>query len=106
MGQSALDPQDFLKHLKADNQVLHWEPLPPVDRTRIRPPEQTRSKDHLDYLHQHWDLPRSLGPGGGVRGRVTGVVGKIVFRVLRRYLDEERAAGSRGPGQPSTRASL
>lgn len=93
MGQQALDPQDFLEHLKADNQVLHWEPLPPLDRNQLRPRPQTRAKDHLEYLHQHWSLPSSFEPAApdrGLRGRLTTLLGKLVFRVLGSYLDQER----------------
>jgi hypothetical protein len=90
MGQPALDPQEFLRQLKAENQVLHWEPLPPVARNHTVFREQTRAKDSLDYLHQHWVLPNSFQAGGGARGKLGGVLGKLVFRVLDRYLTEER----------------
>ena len=91
MGQPALDPQDFLKHLKSENQVLHWEPLPPTDRNKAVPREQIRTRDSLEYLHQHWTLPDAFdNDAGGIRGKLIGIFGKLAFHVLGRYLREER----------------
>jgi hypothetical protein len=93
VGQPALDPQEFLEHLKAEHQVLQWEPLPPDDPARVQATDQTRTRSSLEYLHRHWALPDAFDPadvGGGVRGRIVSMFGRLTYRVLGRYLREER----------------
>jgi hypothetical protein len=89
----ALDPQDFLDQLKADRQVLRWEPLPPEQARREAGKEQIRNRESLEYLHHHWALPDTFDPadaGGGFRGRLVSLFGRLTYRVLGRYLREER----------------
>jgi hypothetical protein len=93
VGQPALDPQEFLEHLKAQHEVLRWEPLPPDDPARVKTTDQARTRSSLEYLHRHWTLPDAFDPadaGGGPRGKVVGLFGRLTFRVLGRYLREER----------------
>ncbi len=93
MGQPGLDPKEFLEHLKAEHQVLRWEPLPPDQFNPSSGGEQSRSGSSLDYLHKHWALPDSFNPadaGGGPKGRLVGLFGRLTYRVLGRYLHEER----------------
>jgi hypothetical protein len=93
LGDTALDPEEFLERLKAEHRVLRWEPLPPDQVRRDTGKQQVRNREDLEYLHRHWALPDTFDPadaGGGVRGRVVGLVGRLVFRVLGRYLREER----------------
>jgi hypothetical protein len=93
VGQSELDPEMLLRQLKARNQVLQWEPIPP------RPPrpgvgtEQQRSRESLDYLHANWALPDAFDPatvGGDTKGKALGLFGRLTFRVLGPYLRRER----------------
>jgi hypothetical protein len=93
VGETALDPEEFLERLKAEHRVLRWEPLPPDQIRRDSTTRQVRSPEDLEYLHGHWALPDTFDPadaGGGFRGKAVGIVGRLVFRVLGRYLREER----------------
>lgn len=88
-----LDPQEFLEHLKAQHRVFYWEPLPPDDPRQIKEAERTRIRSSLEYLHHHWALPDAFNPsdaGKGVRGKLVGLFGRLTYRVLGRYLREER----------------
>jgi hypothetical protein len=88
-----LDPEEFLERLKAEHQILRWEPLPPDSARSARDSNQVRSKSSLEYLHHHWVLPDSFDPadaGVGIRGRIVGIFGRLTFRVLSRYLGAER----------------
>jgi hypothetical protein len=93
VGQSALDPEEFLRQLRAQKQTLHWEPLPAQEPRPAVGTEQRRSRESLDYLHANWALPDSFDAatvGGGTRGRVLGLFGRLTFRVLGPYLRRER----------------
>ncbi len=93
MGQPALDPEEFLRRLKAEHQVLRWEPLPPQNPQPFSGSGQVRSRDSLDYLHANWALPDSYDPamvGGGGRGKLIGLFGRLTYRVLGPYLRKER----------------
>ena len=94
MGQPALDPQEFLEKLKAQHQVLQWEPLPPDDPERIKESGQTRTRGSLEYLHGHWTLPDDFDPAdagvGGIRGKIVTMFGRLTYRVMAPYLHEER----------------
>lgn len=93
MGTPALDPEAFLKAMKSDHQVLDWEPLPPSDPHRRADGHQVRNRASLEYLHRNWVLPDSFDPadaGAGLRGKVVAVFGRLTFRVLNRYMVEER----------------
>ncbi len=93
MGQPALDPEEFLRRLKSEHQVLHWEPLPPQQQRRLSESEQSRSRTSLDYLHANWVLPDQFDPAGangGPRTRVLGLFGRLTYRVLGPYLRRER----------------
>jgi hypothetical protein len=55
--------------------------------------ETAHNRDSLEYLHRHWTLPDQFEPGDagfGPKGRVLGLFGRLTFRVLGRYLREER----------------
>lgn len=92
MSQEGLDPRAFLERLQGEQRTLRWAPLPPAV------PEQWRDhplaeEESLRYLHEHWALPEvpsGTGTGGGVRGRLSAVTGRFVFRALGRYLHDER----------------
>jgi hypothetical protein len=93
VGDPALDPQEFLEHLKSQHRVFYWEPLPPDDPRRFVGSERTRVRGSLEYLHRHWALPDTFDPhdaGTGVRGKLVGLFGRLTYRVLGRYLREER----------------
>ncbi len=93
MGEHAIDPEEFLEQLKAEHQVLRWEPLPPDQVNRDKRNQQVRNRESLEYLHRHWALPDEFDPkdgGGGIRGKVVDIFGRLTFRVLSRYLQEER----------------
>jgi hypothetical protein len=93
VGKPGLDPKEFLERLKEDHQVLRWEPLPPAQPNPSSGGEQSRSGGSLDYLHKHWALPDSFqaaDAGGGVKGRLVGLFGRLTYRVLGRYFREER----------------
>lgn len=93
MGEPALDPQEFLEHLKSQHRIFYWEPLPPDDPAPIKEADLTRIRSSLDYLHHHWALPDAFDPGeagGGLRGKLVGLFGRLTYRVLGRYLREER----------------
>jgi hypothetical protein len=91
--RSAIDPTEFLEQLKEEHQVLQWEPLPPPPPNRPLGVEQDRNRASLEYLHHHWQLPHAYAPddtGGGAKGKAVGLFGRLTFRVLGRYLREER----------------
>jgi hypothetical protein len=93
VGKPGLDPNEFLDRLKAEHQVLRWEPLPPNKYSSSSGGEQSRSGGSLDYLHKHWALPDSFHPedaGGGPKGRLVSLFGRLTYRVLGRYFREER----------------
>lgn len=92
MGQPAIDPEELLERLKEEHRVLQWEPLP-AEGVRSSNTDQTRNRNSLDYLHAHWALPDTFDPadvGGGLRGRILSLLGRLTFQVLGRYLREER----------------
>jgi len=90
VSEQGLDPRGFLERLQGEHQTLRWSPLPPEF------PEQWRQvplagSESLRYLHEHWVLTDApAGSGGGVRGRLASVAGRVVFRALARYLQDER----------------
>lgn len=93
MAEGTIDPEEFLDHLKSSGRVLHWLPLAPDDPRRPPVGEAVRTRESLEFLHHHWALPDSFdgaGAGSGLRGKVIGVVGRLTYRVLGRYLREER----------------
>jgi hypothetical protein len=93
VGQPALDPEEFLERLRAEHHVLRWEPLPPDHVKLDRHHEQIRNRESLEYLHHHWVLPDEYDPevgGTGIRGKVVSAFGRMTFRVLHRYLQDER----------------
>ena len=91
MGEQRIDPEEFLEQLKSEHRVLPWEPLEPTVR-RPTTGDQVRSRSSLEYLHANWVLPDSFDPadaGGGIRGRIVGLFGRLTFRVLGRYLTSD-----------------
>lgn len=93
MGGSQYDPEEILEALRASHRALPWEPLAPEVPRASAPSDQARSDESLRYLHAHWALPDHYDPttgGGGVRGRIVGLLGRAVFRVLGPYLRSER----------------
>ena len=93
MEQSAFDPEEVLQQLKDEHRLMPWEPLPPDPMRRIADGGQARNRAALEYLHHHWALPDHVDPatvGGGVKGKVLGLFGRLTFRVLGPYLREER----------------
>ncbi len=88
-----LDPEGVLERLRAEHRVLRWAPLPPEPVRRPTERSQVRNRASLEYLHHHWSLPDRVDPavtGGGVRGRIIALFGRLTFRVLGPYLREER----------------
>ncbi len=93
MGKPPLDPEEFLERLRAERQVLRWEPLAPDQVRTNKENEQIRNRTSLEYLHGHWALPDSFDPadaGGGPRGRIVTLFGRLTYRVLGPYFRKER----------------
>ncbi len=93
VGEPALEPEKFLKQLKAEHKVLRWEPLPPDHVRKPTANDQIRTRENLEFLHHHWALPDTFDPadgGSGLRGKVVSAFGRLTYRVLARYLREER----------------
>jgi hypothetical protein len=92
VGEQALDPKDLLDRLRSEHQVLQWAPVAPDEmRPPIGPGRPDRSS--LEYLHGHWALPEESDPstgGRGPRARLVALFGRLTFRVLRTYLQDER----------------
>jgi hypothetical protein len=91
--EPAVDPEEYLQRLKAEHRVLRWAPLPPNHTRASIKNDQALNKSSLDYLHQHWALPDSFDPtaaGGGTRGKIVGLFGRLTYRVLGPYFREER----------------
>jgi hypothetical protein len=91
VGERAVDPRDLLDRLRGEHQVLQWQPLPP-EEPRAPSGEPTSERSSLEYLHHHWALPDEYGPqdSGGLRSRLEALFGRLTFRVLRPYLQDER----------------
>ncbi|MGP0107733.1 MAG: hypothetical protein ACLPR9_02495 [Acidimicrobiales bacterium] len=93
MSQEGLDPREFLERLQGAHRTLRWAPLPPAPATRRWSEHPMTGEESLHYLHDHWALPDHVSgteTGGGVRGRIAGLAGRLTFRALGRYLHEER----------------
>ena len=93
MGESTIDPEEFLAQLKEEHRVLQWEPLAPQVVRPLGTQDQVRSTHLLEYLHGHWVLPDSYDSaavGGGLKGRILGVFGRLTYRVLAPYFRAER----------------
>jgi hypothetical protein len=91
--EPAVDPEEYLQRLKSEHRVLRWAPLPPDDAPASIKNDQALNKSSLDYLHQHWALPDSFdasAAGGGTRGKIVGLFGRLTYRVLGPYFREER----------------
>ncbi|HUY65005.1 MAG TPA: hypothetical protein VMV14_10895 [Acidimicrobiales bacterium] len=93
MQDGDLDPRELLERLHADRRLPAWDPpapSPALAGWRQRP---MRDEEPLEYLHGHWALPEQFDPataGGGWRGRLVGLFGRLAFRVLGPYLHSER----------------
>jgi len=88
--EEGVDPREFLERLQGEHRTLRWAPLPPAvpGQWGDHPLAGTES---LRYLQEHWTLPDGPdAPGKGVRGRLSTIVTRLVFRALGRYLHEER----------------
>ena len=93
VAEPKVDPEEYLQRLRAEHRVLRWAPLPPSDTRRTIRNDQALNKNSLDYLHQHWALPDSFDAsqaGGGTRGKIVGLFGRLTYRVLGPYFREER----------------
>lgn len=93
MGEPALDTEELLERLRAENRVLRWEPLPPDDQRAATRSDQVRSPDSLSFINANWQLPDQFDPslaGGGYRGRIRALFGRLTFAVLGPYLKSER----------------
>lgn len=93
MGAPNVDPQEFLDRLRADHQVLRWEPLAPDAVRRPIDSHQVKSGESLEYLHRHWILPDAFDAAAappGVRGRLVRFFGRLTYRVLSPYFSQER----------------
>ena len=93
MAQSDLDPEAILERLRAKQHILQWQPLPPNLKRGSQAGEQSRNRGSLEYLHHNWTLPDHFdrtSAGGGFRGRVIGLFGRLTYRVLGPYFRQER----------------
>jgi hypothetical protein len=91
--QSKFDPEKVLEQLRAEHKVLAWEPLPPAKMRQYADGSQVRNRAALEYLHHHWALPDTFdqgAAGGGAKGKVVGLFGRLTYRVLGPYMREER----------------
>jgi hypothetical protein len=96
--EEGLDPREFLERLQGQHQTIRWMPLPPDEAAHRLVDNPAVGEPSLGYLHEHWVLPDGKAPDGargGLRGRVAAAVARPVFRLLRRYFDEERELLSR-----------
>ncbi len=88
-----IDPQRLLEQLKAEHRVLRWEPLAPDSPKKASDGAYVGNRSSMEYLHAHWALPDAFDPsdaGSGPKGRVLELLGRLTYRVLGRYLREER----------------
>ena len=92
MGSPPIDPEELLQRIRTEHRQLQWSPLPPDPVSTAGTGEQTRSQEGLDYLHHNWMLPNSYEESGrpGLRGKVSGRLGRFVYLVLGPYLRAER----------------
>ena len=92
MGEPALDTEELLERLRKEHLVLRWEPLPPDQARPQGTGDQVRSPDSLAFINAHWQLPDHYqpAPGGGLRGWVQRLFGRLTFAVLAPYLKAER----------------
>ncbi|MGD0882637.1 MAG: hypothetical protein ABSB09_13810 [Acidimicrobiales bacterium] len=93
VGEPALDTEELLERLRKEHLVLRWEPLPPEQARPTGTNDQVRSPDSLAFLNANWQLPDHFDPasaGGGIRGRIVALFGRLTFRVLGPYLKAER----------------
>lgn len=93
MDDDGIHPAELLERLHEAKRRLLWEPMasvPLLDDIRRRP---VRAEDALAYLHAHWALPDvpAPPPGRGPRRLLLRILGRLSFRVLRPYLEAERA---------------
>jgi len=91
MEEHALDARELIERVRQDNRAERWLPLPPTGLPGSHTPMQ--DDESLYYMHRHWMLPDRLDPaviGGGIKGRVSRLFGRLAFRVLAPYLNEER----------------
>jgi hypothetical protein len=98
--RTTLDPKELLEQLRAEHEVLRWAPLSPQGP---REPDRggdgdedrkARHRSSLEYLHHHWTLVDTLEPSAGdsgLRRRLVALFGRLTYRVLRPYFEEERA---------------
>ena len=93
MDGTEFNPEDILEQLRARNRILRWEPLPANTERTSPENEQAHNRGSLDYLHRNWVLPDKFDPavaGGGFRGRLIALFGRLSYRVLSPYLQQER----------------
>jgi hypothetical protein len=93
VGEPALDTEELLERLRKEHLVLRWEPLPPDPARPTGTGDQVRSPDSLAFINANWQLPDRFDPataGGGIRGRIVALFGRLTYRVLAPYLKSER----------------
>jgi len=88
--ERAIDARELVERVHEESRAARWLPLLPTDLPATRAP--AREDESLYYLHAHWSLPDSFdtsAAGGGIKGRILTLFGKITFRVLGKYLKDE-----------------
>jgi hypothetical protein len=93
VGEPEVDTVELLERLRTEHLVLRWEPLPADVAKPTAKGDQVRSADSLSYINAHWQLPDhfdSSTAGGGIKGRVIALIGRLTFRVLQPYFRSER----------------
>ena len=93
MTHAPLDPEEDLGTPTSPHEALPWVPLPPGSVRWESDGVERQDRRALDYLHRHWALPDSHDAphaSTGFRAKVVARFGRLTFRVLDRYMSEER----------------
>lgn len=92
MGSQSIEPEELLQRIRTEHRSLQWAPLPPDPVQTGGTDVQGRSQESLAYLHKNWVLPTAIDDAGrpGLRGKLTGRLGRFVYSVLGPYFQAER----------------
>lgn len=95
-GRRPATAAELMAEIRAERDLALRSPWLPSTPTLPSSRNHLVHRVELDWLHKHWAVPNTAGeadPVGGRRGwkaTLALVVGRLVFGVLRTYLDGER----------------